>query len=235
MAATPEKKVVVLCSGGMDSVTALYAAFEDENKVLASLSFHYGSKHNDREIPFAKWHSEQLGVPHYRIDLGFIGEQFDSDLLKKGGEIPKGHYEEESMKKTVVPFRNGIMLSIAAGFAESKGAEGLVIAAHSGDHAIYPDCREDFMSSMGDAIRLGTYAQIELLRPFIYTDKAGIAEMGRNMEIDFSKTWSCYVGGEVHCGECGTCVERREAFILSGVPDPTVYLSEGPLPSKPSA
>jgi len=228
------EKVVVLCSGGMDSVTALYAAYED-HEVVASLSFHYGSKHNDREIPFAKWHSEHLRVPHYTINLGFIGEQFDSDLLKKGGEIPKGHYEEESMKKTVVPFRNGIMLSIAAGFAESKGAEGLVIAAHSGDHAIYPDCREDFMQAMGDAIRLGTYAQIELLRPFINTDKAGIAEMGRNMEIDFSKTWSCYVGGEVHCGECGTCVERREAFILSGVPDPTVYLSEGPLPSKPSA
>ena len=138
------------------------------------------------------------------------------------------------MKKTVVPFRNGIMLSIAAGFAESKGALGLVIAAHSGDHAIYPDCREGFMQAMGDAIRLGTYAEIELLRPFINTDKAGIAEMGNNMEIDFSKTWSCYVGGETHCGECGTCVERREAFLLSGVKDPTDYLSLAPLPPKPS-
>jgi 7-cyano-7-deazaguanine synthase len=234
MPPTPEKKVVVLCSVGMDSVTDLYAAYED-HKVVESLSFHYGSKHNDREIPFAQWHSEHLGVPHHKIDLDFIGEQFDSDLLKKGGEIPKRHYEEESMKKTVVPFRNGIMLSIAAGFAESKGAQGLVIAAHSGDHAIYPDCREGFMQAMGDAIRLGTYAEIELLRPFINTDKAGIAEMGNNMEIDFSKTWSCYVGGEVHCGECGTCVERREAFILSGVLDPTAYLSEGPLPPKPSA
>jgi 7-cyano-7-deazaguanine synthase len=233
MSSQSSQKVVVLCSGGMDSVTALYAAAKDHS-VMATLSFHYGSKHNDREIPFAKWHSEQLGVPHYKIDLGFIGEQFDSDLLKKGGEIPKGHYEEESMKKTVVPFRNGIMLSIAAGFAESKGAQGLVIAAHSGDHAIYPDCREDFMRSMGDAIRLGTYAEIELLRPFIATDKAGIAKAGKALGVDFSKTWSCYVGGETHCGECGTCVERREAFILSGVPDPTVYLSQTPLPSKPS-
>ena len=138
------------------------------------------------------------------------------------------------MKKTVVPFRNGIMLSIAAGFAESKGAQGLVIAAHSGDHAIYPDCREDFMHSMGDAIRLGTYAQIELLRPFINTDKAGIAKAGQALGIDHSKTWSCYVGGEMHCGECGTCVERREAFILAGVPDPTDYLSLSPLPPKPS-
>lgn len=154
-------KTVVLLSGGMDSVAALYHA-KDVEEVVATISFHYGSKHNDKEIPFAKWHSDQLGVPHIVVPLAFIGEQFESDLLKKGGEIPKGHYEEQSMKKTVVPFRNGIMLSIAGGFAESKEANGLVIAAHSGDHAIYPDCREDFMRAMGDAIRLGTYAEVAL-------------------------------------------------------------------------
>ena len=147
-------KVVALVSGGMDSVVALHHA-RQSHEVVASISFHYGSKHNDREIPFAKWHSDHLGIPHLTVPLSFIGEQFESDLLAKGGEIPKGHYEEQSMKKTVVPFRNGIMLSIAAGFAESKEANGLVIAAHSGDHAIYPDCREDFMRAMGDAIRLG--------------------------------------------------------------------------------
>jgi 7-cyano-7-deazaguanine synthase len=127
------------------------------------------------------------------------------------------------------------MLSIAAGYAESVEAEGLVIAAHAGDHAIYPDCREDFMKSMGEAIRLGTYAQVELLRPFIAMTKADIATRGAALGVDYSKTWSCYVGGDVHCGECGTCVERREAFLLAGVPDPTHYLSTSPLPQRPVA
>jgi len=227
-------KVVALVSGGMDSVVALHHA-AGSHEILAAVSFHYGSKHNDREIPFAKWHAKLLGIPHLVIPLGFIGDHFESDLLAKGGEIPKGHYEEQSMKKTVVPFRNAIMLSIAAGFAESREANGLVIAAHSGDHAIYPDCREDFLRSMGDAIRLGTYAEVELLRPFIAMTKADIARSGQGMGVDFSKTWSCYVGGDTHCGECGTCVERREAFLVADVPDPTEYLSTGPLPPKPPA
>jgi 7-cyano-7-deazaguanine synthase len=227
-------KVVVLLSGGMDSVTALYEA-EERFEVVGAVSFHYGSKHNDREIPFAADHSAKLGVMHRVIPLAFIGELFKSDLLQSGGEIPKGHYEEQSMKKTVVPFRNGIMLSIAAGFAESLEAHGLVIAAHAGDHAIYPDCREDFMKSMGDAIRLGTYAQVEVLRPFIAMTKADIAARGRELGVDYSQTWSCYVGGEIHCGECGTCVERREAFMLANVPDPTRYVSTSPLPPRPTA
>lgn len=225
-------KVVVLLSGGMDSVTALYhSALEHE--VSAALSFHYGSKHNDRELVFAKWHADQLGVQHLVIPLAFIGEHFSSDLLAGSGTIPKGHYEEETMKKTVVPFRNGIMLAIAAGLAESRDAMGLVIAAHAGDHAIYPDCREIFMESMSEAIRLGTYAGVEVLRPFIDMSKADIASRGAALGVDFRKTWSCYVGGEVHCGECGTCVERREAFLLAGIADHTAYLSTSPLPPKP--
>jgi len=224
-------KIVVLLSGGMDSVVALYHA-RQEHDIIATLSFHYGAKHNDAEIAYAKWHSEALGIPHLTVPLSFIGEHFDSDLLKKGGTIPKGHYEEESMKKTVVPFRNGIMLAIAGGFAESKGAEGLVIAAHSGDHAIYPDCREDFMRAMEDAIRLGTYARVQVLRPFIAMSKSDIAKCGQELGVDFSTTWSCYVGGTIHCGECGTCIERREAFLLAGVPDPTLYLAEPALPHK---
>ncbi len=227
-------RTVVLLSGGMDSVVALYHA-RASHEIVAAISFHYGSKHNDREIPFAKWHSDRLGIPHLVVPLAFIGELFESDLLKKGGEIPKGHYEEQSMKKTVVPFRNGIMLSIAGGLAESKEANGLVIAAHAGDHAIYPDCREGFMRAMGDAIRLGTYAEVELLRPFISMTKADIARRGHELGVDFSKTWSCYVGGDTHCGECGTCVERREAFLLAGIADPTVYISTSPLPPKPAA
>ena len=224
--------VVVLLSGGMDSVAAFYQA-RTEHEVAACLSFDYGSKHNAREIPFAREHASRFGVPHFILPLDFIGQYFASDLLKSGGPIPTGHYEEDSMKKTVVPFRNGIMLAIAAGFAESRDAQGLVIAAHAGDHAIYPDCRESFMQSMADAVRYGTYAQVEILRPFIAMSKAGIARRGAELGVDFARTWSCYVGGEIHCGECGTCVERREAFSLAGLPDPTEYASCGPLPSKP--
>jgi 7-cyano-7-deazaguanine synthase len=228
-----KKKVVVLVSGGMDSVAALYEA-NQRYAVVGAVSFDYGSKHNDKEIPFAAWHCQKLGVPQRTIRLGFVDELFKSDLLQSGGTIPDGHYQELTMKQTVVPFRNGIMLAIAGGYAESIEAGGLVIAAHSGDHAIYPDCREDFMKSMADAVRLGTYAGVEILRPFIHHTKAEIAQRGYELGVDFSKTWSCYKGGDVHCGTCGTCVERREAFMLANLPDPTIYLSTGPLPPKPA-
>jgi 7-cyano-7-deazaguanine synthase len=222
-------KVCVLLSGGMDSVVAFHDALRS-HEVATCLSFDYGSKHNAREIPFARLHAERHGVLHHSIRLDFIDRLFQSDLLKSGGEIPDGHYAEESMKQTVVPFRNGIMLSIATGFAESIGAEGVVIAAHSGDHAIYPDCREPFMQAMAVAMGQGTYAHIQLLRPFIAMDKAAIARRGAELGIDFSETWSCYKGGDIHCGTCGTCVERREAFQLASLTDPTVYLQTPPLP-----
>jgi len=225
-------KVCVLLSGGMDSVTALHHAAQ-EHEVISALSFDYGSKHNASEIPCARWHAAQLGVPHTVITLPFINEHFASDLLQSGGDIPDGHYAEENMKRTVVPFRNGILLSIAAGFAESRGAAALVIAAHSGDHAIYPDCREPFMQAIAEAIRSGTYEQLHVLRPFIHTDKTGIARRGNTLGVDFSKTWSCYKGGAIQCGTCGTCVERREAFLLAGMPDPTTYLATPPLPKAP--
>jgi 7-cyano-7-deazaguanine synthase len=227
------ESVVVLLSGGMDSVAAFYEAMS-QHKVVAAISFEYGAKHNHKELPFAAYHCRKFNIEHRVIALSFVGELFKSDLLKSGGAIPDGHYEEQTMKSTVVPFRNGIMLAIAAGFAESKGASGLVIAAHAGDHAIYPDCREDFMKSMADAIQLGTYAGIKLLRPFISMTKADIASRGQALGVDFSHTWSCYKGGTLHCGTCGTCVERREAFIVAGVADPTVYGSKDPLPAKPS-
>jgi 7-cyano-7-deazaguanine synthase len=226
-------KVVVLCSGGMDSVTALYWA-RDEHHVVAAVSFNYGAKHNPREIPFAVEHARSIGTRHEIITLDFVNRLFASNLLQSGGEIPEGHYEAENMKQTVVPFRNAIMLSIACGFAESVGAEGLVIAAHGGDHAIYPDCREEFMRAMGDAMRLGTYAGVKLLRPFIALNKARIAAEGARLGVDFARTWSCYKGAAVHCGKCGTCVERREAFAQAGIPDPTVYASNEPLPVKPN-
>jgi 7-cyano-7-deazaguanine synthase len=227
-----KKKAVVLVSGGMDSVCALYEAHQ-EHQVVAAVSFDYGSKHNHKEIPLAAYHCERLGVPHRVIQLSFVGELFNSSLLQSGASIPDGHYEEQTMKQTVVPLRNGIMLSIAAGFAESIEAQALVIAAHAGDHAIYPDCREEFMRAMADAVRLGTYAAIEIIRPFILLTKAQIAQRGQELGVDFSKTWSCYKGATIHCGACGTCVERREAFLVAGLSDPTMYASTAPLPPRP--
>ncbi len=226
------ERVVVLLSGGMDSVSALYDARETQ-EVVACLSFDYGSRHNARELECARFHATRCGVTHLVIPLEFVGAHFTSHLLQGGGDIPKGHYEETTMQKTVVPFRNGIMLSVGAGFAESRGADALVIAAHAGDHAIYPDCREEFMRAMADAVRLGTYAKVEIVRPFISMTKAEIARRGGALGVDFAQTWSCYLGGEVHCGECGTCVERREAFMLAELRDPTVYARTPPLPPKP--
>jgi len=222
-------KVIVLCSGGMDSVTALHWAL-GEHTVVAAVSFDYGSKHNHREIPMAAEQARAGGIRHEVIQLDFVNRLFSSALLKSGGAIPEGHYASENMQQTVVPFRNAIMLSVACGLAESLGAEGLVIAAHDGDHTIYPDCREEFMRAMGEAMRLGTYAGVKLLRPFIEMDKGRIAALGAQLGVDFSRTWSCYKGGARHCGKCGTCVERREAFLQAGVIDPTDYESLAPLP-----
>ncbi|MBN2507048.1 MAG: 7-cyano-7-deazaguanine synthase QueC [Verrucomicrobia bacterium] len=225
-------RVVVLVSGGMDSVVALYAARE-RHEVVGALSFWYGAKHHPKELPFAAWHCERLGVPHRVITLEFVAALFRSDLLESGGPIPDGHYEEQTMKRTVVPFRNGILLSVAAGYAESIAAQGVVIAAHAGDHAIYPDCRKDFMRAMAGAIRAGTYGRVEVLRPFLRLTKGQIAARGRELGVDFARTWSCYKGGDAHCGTCGTCVERREAFREAGLPDPTSYASAAPLPPRP--
>lgn len=225
--------VVVLCSGGMDSVTALHWA-RANHSVTAALSFDYGAKHNAREIPFAIEQARALAVRHETIVLPFVDRLFSSDLLQSGGDIPEGHYAAENMKRTVVPFRNAIMLSIACGFAESVTADALVIAAHGGDHAIYPDCREEFMTAMGSAMRAGTYAGIQLLRPFIAFTKSRIAAEGARLGVDFSQTWSCYKGGSKHCGKCGTCVERREAFIEADIADPTDYESLAPLPRAPA-
>lgn len=225
-------KSLVLLSGGMDSVTALYWAAQ-EHEVVGCVSFDYGSKHNHMEIPMAAWHAEKLGVKHEVITLDFVNQLFASDLLQSGGDIPEGHYAEQSMKSTVVPFRNGIMLAIACGLGESRDAEALVIAAHSGDHAIYPDCREPFMEAMAAAMKNGTYVGMELLRPFIDCDKTEIVRRGEAMNVNYVMTYSCYKGGDIHCGKCGTCVERREAFMEAGVADPTPYESTGELPLKP--
>lgn len=216
-------KTIILLSGGMDSTVALWDTLARGHEVLTCLGADYASKHNAKELPMARWQAEQAGVPFQTVDLTFMDSLFQSDLLQSGGEIPEGHYEEENMKSTVVPYRNGILLSVAAGFAESVGAEALVIAAHSGDHAIYPDCREEFLAPQSQAITAGTYAQVQVLRPFVKLRKEDIAARGAELQVDYRHTWSCYKGEDLHCGRCGTCVERKEAFALAHLPDPTVY------------
>jgi 7-cyano-7-deazaguanine synthase len=216
------KKVIVVLSGGMDSVAALYWA-KKNHEVVKTISFNYGSKHNDQEYKYAKTQSDLLGVENIRVDLLEIGKYLKSDLLKSGGDIPEGHYADPSMKKTVVPFRNGIMLAIAAGIAESNKAQAIILGNHFGDHAIYPDCRAEFVNPMAEAIKKGTYLGIELLTPFTFMGKHDIAKLGSELGVDFSKTYSCYNGREKHCGKCGTCFERKEAFELAGLIDPTEY------------
>jgi 7-cyano-7-deazaguanine synthase len=215
-------KVVVLCSGGMDSIPVLHWA-NHEHELVGALSVNYGGKHNDMEIPMAAHHSQLLGIRHEVVTLDFVDRLFNSALLKSGGDVPEGKYEEHNMTSTVVPFRNAIMLSIACGFAESIGAEALAIGAHGGDHTIYPDCRPEFMQAMRDAMRLCTYAKIELICPFQSVPKSAFAAKGAELGVDFSKTYSCYKGGALHCGTCGTCCERRDAFADAGVSDPTEY------------
>lgn len=203
------KNNLVIVSGGMDSITMLYQYQKD---IAMGISFNYGSKHNSKEIPFAKYHCEKLGILHIEIPLPFMNTYFKSSLLQSGEEIPEGHYASENMKSTVVPFRNGIMLSIAAGIAESNDLKRIMIANHFGDHAIYPDCRKDFIDNMNIAIQKGTYKGIEILAPYTNIDKRQIALIGHGLGIDYSKTWTCYKGENKHCGVCGSCIERKEAL-----------------------
>lgn len=215
-------KVAVLLSGGLDSTTALHWAHQ-HHRVVCALSFDYGSNHAAQELACARWQAEHLGIPYHQIDLRSVSTHLESALLSGADAIPTADYAEENMKQTVVPFRNGIFLAIAAGIAESKGAEAIVIAAHSGDHAIYPDCREDFMAAMSAAISHGTYARLQILRPFISLTKAEITAAGAALGVDFSHTYSCYCGRKLHCGQCSTCRERRESFAAASIPDPTLY------------
>ncbi len=207
----------------MDSITMLY---EYKERIALGISFDYGSNHNAREIPFAAMHCERLGIKHIVINLGFMHQYFKSSLLEGAEAIPEGNYDEENMKSTVVPFRNGIMLSIAAGVAESNGLKYVMMANHGGDHTIYPDCRPEFVSAMSEATRQGTYPGIEVLAPYTGITKSDIARHGKALGIDYAETWSCYKGGEHHCGKCGTCRERIEALADAGIEDHTVYDEE---------
>ena len=210
-------KALLIYSGGLDSTTLLY---EYKESIALAVTFDYGSKHNAREIACAVENCKRLGIKHLVIPLGFIGQYFKSDLLQSGGEIPEGSYADENMKSTVVPFRNGIMLAVAAGLAESYGLDAVLLANHSGDHAIYPDCRPEFIDAFSAAVKAGTYEGIKVVSPYCNITKRDIALRGKAIGLDYSLTYSCYKGGEKHCGKCGTCVERKEA--LAGF-DPTVY------------
>ena len=220
------KDALLVLSGGMDSVAMLW---EYRDEIAAAVNFDYGSNHNQRERSFARINCEKSGIPLIEIDLDFFSKYFKSSLLSGADAIPEGNYDDDNMKSTVVPFRNGIMLSIAAGVDESRGLRRVMLANHFGDHAIYPDCREGFVRAMGQAIKEGTYEGIELFAPYTGITKAEIAKRGYEAGADFSLTYSCYKGGEHHCGQCGTCRERREAFMLAGIPDPTIYDNIQPL------
>lgn len=215
-------KALVIFSGGLDSTTCLYWAKKKYGEVEA-LTFDYGSKHNEMEYNYACLQCLKLGVKLTKINIDFINNYFKSDLLQSGGEIPDGYYNEENMKSTVVPFRNGIMLSIATGFAESNGCDVIILGNHSGDHSIYPDCRKEFIDGMKKAIFEGTDEHIEVVSPFCNINKIDIVKIGTELGVDFSLTYSCYKGNEKHCGKCGTCQERKEAFEKAGIIDPTEY------------
>ena len=214
------KNALLVLSGGMDSTTLLY---ERASEIALAVSFDYGSNHNGREIPFAKFHCEKLGIEHLTIPLKFMHDYFKSSLLSGADAIPEGTYADENMKSTVVPFRNGIMLSVAAGLAESRGLSKVMMANHFGDHDIYPDCRKEFVDAMSQAMAAGTYANITIDAPYTLISKADIARKGKSLGVDYGQTWSCYKGGKVHCGKCATCLERKAALAEAGIEDTTEY------------
>lgn len=212
------KDCIIVLSGGLDSVTLMH---EYKDRIALALTFDYHSRHAEHEIACAKWQCNALGIPHLVLELGFMDLYMNSSLFANSSEeIPEGSYNDDNMKSTVVPFRNGIMLSIAAGIAESKDLKYVLIANHSGDHSIYPDCRPGFINAMSSAISNGTYNQAEILAPYTNISKREIALKGQLLGVDHAHTYSCYKGGDKHCGKCGTCVERKEA--LEGF-DPTDY------------
>ena len=214
------KDSLIILSGGMDSVTMLHDFCND---IALAVTFDYGSNHNKREADCAAYHCQLLGIKHILIPLDFMGKYFKSSLLEGAEAIPEGHYASENMKSTVVPFRNGIMLAIACGIAESNGLKHVMMSNHSGDHAIYPDCRQEFVDAMTAAMTAGTYEHIDLVAPYTAISKTDIARIGKRLGIDYATTYSCYKGGEHHCGKCGTCVERKEALRDAGIDDNTIY------------
>jgi len=215
-------KSLLIYSGGLDSTVLLRQLLAAGDEVL-TLTVDYGQRHR-RELVHAERIAKLYGVEWRLADLRSItpllagSSQTSADIA-----VPHGHYAEESMKQTVVPNRNMIMIAVAGGWAISEKCDRVAYAAHTGDHVIYPDCRPEFAAALGQALQLADWHPVELYCPFIGLTKGQIVAQGAELGVDFSLTWSCYEGGEIHCGECGTCFERREAFAAAGVPDPTEY------------
>lgn len=222
-----KENTILIYSGGMDSTVLLYKLLKD-NYAVHCLSIDYGQKHK-RELKYAKSLCEKLLVEHKIIDLTSVTQLLSkSSLIDSEQSIPEGHYEKESMKATVVPNRNMILLSLATAWAINCGASSVSYAAHSGDHAIYPDCRESFAQGMNNVMQLCDWHSVSLNRPFVDLNKTDICQLGAKLNVPYEKTWSCYQGNEIHCGRCGTCIERREAFYLAKVKDPTPYEIQAP-------
>jgi 7-cyano-7-deazaguanine synthase len=216
-------KTILIYSGGLDSTTLLYQ-LKAQGRDVKALSINYGQRHS-KELDFAKKNCEKLGVEHKTVDLSSLkpllggSSQTDANVA-----VPEGHYAAENMKLTVVPNRNMLMLSVAAAWAIAEKADTIAYAAHSGDHAIYPDCREEFVDALNKALGLADWHTVQIERPFINISKADIVKLGSDLKVPFADTWSCYKGGEKACGVCGTCYERRESFVEAGITDPTPYL-----------
>lgn len=215
------QKVVVIYSGGMDSFTVLNKALQQGHDVYA-LSFDYGQRHV-KELEVAANVCKKLNVPHKIVDISAINQLIGGSSLTDDIDVPEGHYEEESMKSTIVPNRNMILLSLAVGYAVSLKASKVYYGAHSGDHAIYPDCRPEFVQKMDDVCRIANYDAVEIFSPYLNNTKIDILTDGIKMGLDYSQTWTCYNGREKACGKCGACQERLEAFSLNNVTDPIEY------------
>lgn len=215
------QKVVVIYSGGMDSFTVLNKAINQGHEVYA-LSFDYGQRHV-KELEVAANVCKKLNVPHKIVDISAINQLIGGSSLTDDIDVPEGHYEEESMKSTIVPNRNMILLSLAVGYAVSLKASQVYYGAHSGDHAIYPDCRPEFVKKMDDVCKIANYDAVEIISPYLNNTKIDILTDGLKMGLDYSQTWTCYNGREKACGKCGACQERLEAFSLNNVSDPLEY------------
>jgi 7-cyano-7-deazaguanine synthase len=221
-----KEKVVAIVSGGLDSVTMAYELVHRNYEIIL-ISYNYGQRHK-KEILYATKCAENLGVQHHIVDLQVLSDLLGgSSLTSEEISVPDGHYAEESMRITVVPNRNAIMINIATALAVSMKCNYVATGVHGGDHYIYPDCRPEFISAQTEALRLANAGfipdEFEVLAPFVNISKDGIVKIGEAIGVPWLETWSCYKGGEIHCGSCGTCFERREAFALAGVHDPTNY------------
>jgi len=216
-----KERVVVIYSGGMDSFTLLNQTLAEGKQVYA-LSFNYGQRHA-KELHYAQKVCDDLALPHRVADITAINQLMLGSSLTDDIDVPDGHYEEESMKSTVVPNRNMIMLSMAVAYAVSVKGTTVLYGAHGGDHAIYPDCRPEFVKRMSKVTRIANYVPVEIVAPFLYMDKGEILKRGLALDLDYRKTWTCYKGRDKACGRCGACQERLEAFALNEQTDPLEY------------